>query len=458
MMLINAGFAQNPLLQATPNAAPKEVSVLESRFSTTMPVINETFQYFLKFDYQQGIAVSPVEHFSEHGIRVNEVQRLDPQEFQGRIIQQYTYSLSANQKGDQQFVPVSLNYLGPRQQATAAEPEPAQLTVTSFVEAKIVTNSPILLNEPLELQVVVTKHKPVTITAMPQELQATQQIPPQPEFAKQPAAQVSATPASSPPPQPQPEMLRFTLDRAQQITPQQQNGQTVEQYAYVLAASPQQAGEYVIPETTMTYRTDSGETTQETIEAAHIFVMNPSVGNRDVPTDYRFLILPAIIAAIVLVTAFAVIVYLKYRKPRVRNEITAAPPLPPGDVARQELAQIQAMNLPQHGEFKQYYILISESVRKFLGAEYQFHVLERTTEEILDDIQRRHISESIRRRIRTFLPEADMVKFAQYIPTVPEADFAMEQAVNIVDDTLENHAKIGNAPETSPTSDIVESA
>ncbi len=131
--------------------------------------------------------------------------------------------------------------------------------------------------------------------------------------------------------------------------------------------------------------------------------------------------------------------YLKYRKPRKAVDTFVPPPLPPGDVAHQELAEIQAMKLPSKGEFKEYYTLISETVRKFLGAEYHFHVLERTTEEILTDIQAQNMPDKIKRRVSTFLPEADVVKFAKYTPTLEQSEQAMEVALQIVDDSLEYH-------------------
>ena len=83
--------------------------------------------------------------------------------------------------------------------------------------------------------------------------------------------------------------------------------------------------------------------------------------------------------------------------------------------------------------------MVSESVRKFLGAEFGFHVLERTTEEVMQDIQKRDVPDRIREDTGKFLQEADMVKFAKYIPLPQEADAAMEQALTIVDESVEYH-------------------
>ena len=76
-----SGFAQEQ--------APTDVSILESRFVTTQPIVGETFKYFLKFDYKEDLSVYPVEHFTENGITIIEQKRLEPQEFQGKVIEQY---------------------------------------------------------------------------------------------------------------------------------------------------------------------------------------------------------------------------------------------------------------------------------------------------------------------------------------------------------------------------------
>jgi len=412
-----------------------EVSVLESRFPTTEPIIGETFTYFLKFDYKDGVNVSPVAHFAENGFILVEQKSLEPQKFQGRVIQQYEYTLSAQLEGKHQFSPVSLNYAGPRQNPVAAQAEQVQLTVSPIVEVQVVTNSPIVLNETLELSLAVTKRKPVTITTTPPALEAVLLVSAQVEKS---APQESSPQTPTPPPQPP--SLRFELDQLQRVVPQQAaEGKTVEQYKYKLVVPPKQAGEYVIPPLTVTYRTTTGEEMQTSTKPTSIFVMHPNTSNLAIQTDYRFLILPAIIIAAMILAGLIVCRYLKYRKPHSRKKISVAPPLPPGDLTYKELAQINALKLPVKGEFKRYYTLVSESVRKFLGAEFGFPVLERTTAEVLNDIQHRDVSESVRERTGNFLQDADLVKFAKYIPLIEEADAAMEQALKIVDESVEYH-------------------
>ncbi|GAK49351.1 hypothetical protein U14_00573 [Candidatus Moduliflexus flocculans] len=437
VILFDAYFAYSQ------ETAASDVSLLESRFSTTTPLVGESFKYFLKFDHLKAAAVRPELHFAEHGIEILETQQTPPQEFQGRVIEQYEYTLNAAKPGQLQFSPATLMFTGPRVNPVAAVADPAQLDVSSVVDVQVKTNSPLTIGDPLELSLIVTKRKPVTIAAMPNKLIATQQFPPVAE--KTPLPETTAQPATTPTAAPQPAALTFTLDQSQQIAPQQTEQGAVETYRYLLAAQPTQAGEYLIPAFTIAYRGATGMETQQEQPETPIFVLNPNVKNADLKTDYRFLILPAIILSTVLFGVLIGLLYLKYRKPRSKQEMVVEPILPPGEVAHRELAEIEAMQLPIQGEFKQYYFLVSESVRKFLGAEYQFHVLERTTEEILQEIQNRDMPDGVKHEINLLLPEADMVKFAKYVPTVEQAEYAMQQAVRIVDESLAHPRSFGSS-------------
>ncbi len=350
------------------------------------------------------------------------------------------------QDGQFECSSVSIMLTGALNTPVAAAAAPAQRSPRSPVDIQLLSNSPIFLDESLEVQLAVTKRQPATLTDIPPTFTAVFQKAESPQPAVTTGQQASDDqPPVSSTPTPEPSDLELTLDQSQQILPQQtDDGQIVERYRYLLSNPPEQAGEYVIPAFTVSYRTETGKEVEKQVDAAHIYVLNPGTGNVEIHTDYRFLILPAVLVAVLLLGGALTALYVKYRKSRKRQPVVAAPELSPGEIAHQELSDIQAMKLPAHGEFQRYYCLLSETVRKFVGAEYHFPVLERTTEEILAEIQRRDIPEEIRGEIKTFLPEADLVKFAKYVPPLAEADHAMEQAVHIVDESLAYHRPVAN--------------
>lgn len=430
------GFAQE-------SAARPDVAVLESRFSTNSPIVGDTVTYFLKFDHVPGVQVRPVEYFADNGMTVLERKQLAPQEFQGRIIEQYEYTLQAEAPGEYHISPVTIEYSGPRQNPVATGVEPVQLNILPVVEVQVVTNSPLMLGESLELSLAVTKRKPVTISALPHELEAVLQVSEEPTPIPSQADSGLAGNSEA--------VLRFTLDESQNITPQQQqDGLTNEHYQFLLAVPPEHAGEYLIPQFEVTYRLSTGEEQSIQVTPASMFVLHPNTPNLTIETDYRYLMTPAIVVGALLFGGLAIFLFLKYRKPRSQAMVVIEPLLSPGEIAHKELDEIQARQLPAKGEFKTYYFLLSETVRKFLGSEFHFPVLERTTEEILHDLQHRDLPDAIKRRVNTFLPATDMVKFAKYIPGFQEADEAMIQARLIVDDSLACHQpQESKKPETS---------
>lgn len=297
------------------------------------------------------------------------------------------------------------------------------------IDAQAKTNSPLTLGEPVELSLIITKRQPVTISAMPTELQAAPQLPPAPSPQPTPSAAVTPTP---------PAVLTFALDQSQPITPQQTDQGAVETYRYLLAAPPQHAGEYVIPAFSITYRAENGAETEQRQPEITFYILNPNTDNLDVPTNFRFLLLPALIGSLAALTAL-LLVYLKRRQPRAREENFIAPAMPPGELARRELADIQAMRLPQKGEFKAYYTLLSRDGAEICRGRIWISC-PRTDDggNFRGNSAARHAGERETAHQRA-AAGSRFAKFAKYAPSVANADAAMQDAARIVDDSLEFH-------------------
>lgn len=417
---------------AEPAASP--ASILESRISTSTVVEGESFRYSLKFDYADEVPVYPVQHFTEQGFTILETRKLKPQRFAGRVIQQREYTVTAP-VGAYSFSPITLRAAGPRINPLAVPVDPIQVTVVPAVEVAITSNSPILLGEPLTATVIVTRRGTGDVTAFPHEFQAEFQ-PPAPSDAAEPEdGVITPTPPLSPPP-----ALAFALGDPPEMASEEVEGQTIDAYTFETLVEPQQPGVYVVADFSVTYRTPAGEEREAGLpEPVKLFVLHPNTGPAAVETDYGFLIGPGIALGVALLASGIGIALWRIRQARRGAAVAVAPPLPPAVVARRELALIQEQNLPARGEFKAYYTLISEVVRKFLGAEFGFHVLERTTEEVMQDIRRHDVPPAIVDETARFLREADMVKFAKYMPLLEEAEAAMQQALRLVDDSVEYH-------------------
>jgi hypothetical protein len=153
----------------------------------------------------------------------------------------------------------------------------------------------------------------------------------------------------------------------------------------------------------------------------------------EIPPDYRpFLLFLAVVGAF-LVLVFQLIHYF-----RKRQRISPSLPVDtrtPEEVAREALHRLMARQLIEQGLFKDFYLEISEIIKRYLGMRLRIISLERTTKEILDDLKSIGLSEIHYRTTRAFLEDCDLVKFAKYHPSHNEVEEVVQTAFGIVNTT-----------------------
>ncbi len=150
--------------------------------------------------------------------------------------------------------------------------------------------------------------------------------------------------------------------------------------------------------------------------------------------------LAGVLAALLLVALVAAIYWLVLRRGRSGKEEPAAAPT---DYAA-EFARIAAMGLVERGDFKRYYSLLSDNMRRFLEAVLQVEAMERTTDEIAAALGRIELEFPAINDVEKFLRAADLVKFARFSPGNENARRAPVAGVSIV-------KAIEAAREPSPT-------
>ena len=89
---------------------------------------------------------------------------------------------------------------------------------------------------------------------------------------------------------------------------------------------------------------------------------------------------------------------------------------PPWEKAFERLANLQQKSLLSDGEFKTYYVELTEIIREYLGRMYIINVLDMTTEEFLQHFIQRETTDGLPARVKEFLNHADLVKFARFVP------------------------------------------
>jgi hypothetical protein len=210
-------------------------------------------------------------------------------------------------------------------------------------------------------------------------------------------------------------------------------------------------GEYVIPPITINY-TDA-DSKKKQIESEPLFIMVESVGASEADKeDIRGLKPPIEIKGsywiyLLILPIFALLAaggFLYYRR---RSRGLALPEIPQEllrpawEVALLELDLLRESDLLDKKQIKEYFIVLSDIIRKYMERRYQIKALDRTTEEIRQEVKRLKLEQEIAQLIFGLLLFCDLVKFAKYIPSADEVEKSTDEAYSIVNLTKQVKVK-----------------
>ncbi len=121
---------------------------------------------------------------------------------------------------------------------------------------------------------------------------------------------------------------------------------------------------------------------------------------------------------------------------KAKSKPLAVPPLPPWVVAYQQLEQLVREDLPRQGRIKEYYIRLSDIVRRYIEGRFSIQAPEMTTEESLFSLRTSQaLNENQKNFLKEFLICCDMVKFAKYQSNTDEMQKGYRLARQLVDET-----------------------
>ena len=131
----------------------------------------------------------------------------------------------------------------------------------------------------------------------------------------------------------------------------------------------------------------------------------------------------ALVAGVLLLVT-VIVWWWKRRQPKTEAKRAVSLPTPL-EIALAALQRLREMNLP----VEEFYTRLADIVRQFIEGRYGLRAPERTTEEFLAEA---HLPERHMALLRTFLVEADLVKFARHRPGKDDMARAFAAAENFV--------------------------
>jgi hypothetical protein len=194
-------------------------------------------------------------------------------------------------------------------------------------------------------------------------------------------------------------------------------------------------GDYQIPPLTIRYRTSAGET--KSIAADPLPIKVNSLLSGEAGEDIKPLRGPKsfekefplwwVLGGAALLIAAGLFYYF-YRRARKPIDLTGGvvDTRLPWEIALEALDKLRDSDLVARGEYKLFYLKLSEIFRSYLERRYGLAALERTTEEIISEFRALALDKIEEQMIHEFLDNCDIVKFAKYHPTAEdiERDFA----------------------------------
>ena len=112
------------------------------------------------------------------------------------------------------------------------------------------------------------------------------------------------------------------------------------------------------------------------------------------------------------------------------------PPRPAHELAYEALDWLETSALLGQGRIKEYYIEVSDIMRRYLEGRYVIRALEMTSREVLDQLEGAEVGPDIHWRFTSFFEQCDLVKFAKYRPGAAACDEIVPAARSLVDATL----------------------
>lgn len=150
--------------------------------------------------------------------------------------------------------------------------------------------------------------------------------------------------------------------------------------------------------------------------------------------DYIPLWLLWLLLVPVLITIGAFI-FFKFRKQEEFRKLEHIKPVPPFELAMQQLDALRSERLAQSGHEKEFYTRLTDILRRYLQGRFGINAMEMTTTQIVKALRSDTFTRQPAEHIDSVLRIADFVKFAKERPLADDNERALMRATEFVEAT-----------------------
>ncbi len=187
------------------------------------------------------------------------------------------------------------------------------------------------------------------------------------------------------------------------------------------------------------------------VDTLHLDQFFPPNGIMELPflwEEWQLVVFGGVLFLLMLAGIAYLWYHVKHGKPIVRF-IRRKKKLPPHQVAMDEIERIKSERKWADEDSKEYYTLLTDTLRNYIRDRYGFNAMEMTSSEIIDRLISENNEEALD-ELREIFRTADLVKFAKYSTLINENDANLVAAVEYV-----NQTKIEVDPNAKPEPEII---
>jgi len=238
-------------------------------------------------------------------------------------------------------------------------------------------------------------------------------------------------------------LVKLELIEQFPLSKKEENGRNTFLHRFVLAGYD--SGKATIPSFQIPFKTQKDTsfsilTTDSINLVIHTLAVDTTKDARDIKEPivipFNWLELLLWVVGVAALIALLYFIYNKFIKRKELNEEEKEVQIPPYERALNDLDALEVKKLWQSGKVKEYHTEITEIIRTYFEKRFALPALELTTDETLELLRTKNETSELIPLTKEFLQNADMVKFAKFVPLTEINEAMIKQARKIVTATI----------------------